>query len=240
MLRTWVEVSPCNRTAQAVNQWLPIAFKEKMPLLEELITSLGGISARKSVPKVTLDPTEILGTVECAWQDRVSAAGQPIPHYMGPCGQAAYNVSHLESAGTTLSGIVEPSWIELRQQNDCATADDYTLFDNFHGGCGDSVAANTAGWFVQSGADCVAEEVRLFESLTCRVSLGDVDVIDKNRVPRVHGWFSCSSRKDFSGLGGKASIKGSKSGCHFIHQFKAATGYRQKAIVKRLSSKRYC
>ena len=44
-----------------------MAFEEKMPLLEELITSLGGISARKDVPKVTLDPTEILGTVECAW-----------------------------------------------------------------------------------------------------------------------------------------------------------------------------
>ena len=78
-----------------------------MPLLEELITSLGGISARENVPEVTLDPTEILGTVECAWQNRILAAAQPIPHYMGSFGPAAYNVSHLESAGTSLSGAAE-------------------------------------------------------------------------------------------------------------------------------------
>ena len=174
-LPTWVEVPPCRQTAQALNEWLPVAFKEKMPLLEELITSLGGINARKDVPKVTLDPTEILGTVECAWQNRIVAAAQPIPHYMGSFGPAVYNVSHLESAGISLSGAAETSWTELRQQNDSAAADSYTLFDNFHGGCGGSVAAIKAGWFVQSGADCVAEEVRQFESLTGRVSLGDVD-----------------------------------------------------------------
>ena len=90
-LSTWVEVPPCNQTAQALNQWLPVAFKEKMPLrmLEELITSLGGISARENVLKVTLDPTEILGTVECAWQHRILAAAQPIPHYMGSFGPVA-------------------------------------------------------------------------------------------------------------------------------------------------------
>ena len=37
------------------------------------------------------------------------------------------------------------------------------MFGNFHGGGGDLVAATKAGWFVQSGADCVAEEVRHFE-----------------------------------------------------------------------------
>ena len=222
-LPTRVEVTPYERTAQAPNQWLPVAFKEKMPLLEELITSLGGISTRENVPEVTLDPTKILSTVEHAWQDRILAAAQPIPHYTGSFGPTAYSVSHSESAGTTLSGIAEPTWTELRQQNDAAAADSYTLFDNFHGGCGGSVAAIKAGWFVQSGADCVAAEVRQFESLTGRVSLGDVDIIDNNRVPRVHCWFSCSSCKDFSQLGGKIGIKGSKGGCHFIHQFEAAT-----------------
>jgi site-specific DNA-cytosine methylase len=230
-LPTWVEVPPCERTAQALNQWLPVAFKEKMPLLEELITSLGGISARENVPEVTLDPTEILSTVECAWQNRILAVAQPIPHYMGSFGPAAYNVSHLESAGTNLSGITEPTWTELRQQNDSAAAGSYTLFDNFHGGCGGSVAAIKAGWFVQSGTDCAAEEVRHFESLTGRVSLGDVDIIDNNRVPRVHCWFSCSSCKDFSQLGGKAGIKGSKGGCHFIHQFEAAAAAGAKVVV---------
>ena len=71
---TWVEVPPCERTTQAPNQWLSVAFKEKVPLLEGLVTSLGGISARENVPKVTLDPAEILGTIECSWQDRTLAA----------------------------------------------------------------------------------------------------------------------------------------------------------------------
>ena len=84
-LPTWVEVPPCERTAQALNQWLPVAFKEKMPLLEELITSLGGINARENVPEVTLDPTEILSTRECAWQNRILAAAQPIPVIWSSC-----------------------------------------------------------------------------------------------------------------------------------------------------------
>ena len=77
----------------------------------------------------------------------------------------------------------------------------------------------------------MAEEVRQFEFLTGRVSLGDVDIIDKNRVPRVHCWFSCSGCKDFSQLGGKAGIKGSKGGCHSIHQFEAAMAAGAKAAV---------
>ena len=230
-LPTWVEVPPCSQTAQALNQWLPIAFKEKMPLLEELIVSLGGIKARKEVPKVTLNPTDILNPGDCQWQDRILAAAQPIPHYMGSFGPAAYNLNHLKSAGTTMGGAAEPTWTQLRQRNDLAAGDSYIFFDTFHGGCGGSVAAIKAGWFVQSGADCVAEEIEQFETLTGRVSLGDVDIIDNKRVPSVHCWFSCSSCKDFSELGGKAGINGAKGGCHFIHQFEAAKAAGAKVVV---------
>ena len=58
-----------------------------------------------------------------------------------------------------------------------------------------------------------------------------MDIIDNNRVPRVHCWFSCSSCKDFSQLRGKASINGSKGGCHFIRQFEAATAAGAKVVV---------
>ena len=120
---------------------------------------------------------------------------------MGSFGPEAYSLGHLSTMEATMGAATESTWAELRQQNDLAATDSYTLFDNFHGGCEGSVAAIKAGWFVQSGADCATDEVKQFETLTGRISLGDVDFIDNNRAPSVHCWFSCSSCKDFAELG---------------------------------------
>ena len=78
-----------------------------MPLLGELISSLGGIKARKIIPKVTLNSADILNPNECAWQPRILAAAQPIPHYMGSFGPEAYSLGHLSIMGATVGSATE-------------------------------------------------------------------------------------------------------------------------------------
>ena len=112
---------------------------------------------------------------------------------MGSFGPEAYSLDHLERGKDKL-GTMQQTWNQLRQKNDqLAMSKCYSLFDSFHGGCGGSVAAIKAGIFVQAGADWEIEEMKQFQSLTGRVSLGDVRMLRKSKLPRVHIWFSCSS-----------------------------------------------
>ena len=105
------------------------------------------------------------------------------------------------------------------------------MFDTFHGGCGGSVAAIQAGIFVQAGSDSEAEEVQQFESLTGRISLGDVRLVQPDRLPYFHIWFSCSSCKNFANLVDKKGNKGTKGGNMFEAQFTLAAAAKAKVVV---------
>ena len=100
------------------------------------------------LPAVTLLPDDILSPPDLRWQDRITAAAQEIPHYMGSFGPLAYDTSHVASK-QSLSGA-SLQWRELRQQNDMmATIPCYSVFDAYHGGSGATEAAINAGLFVK-------------------------------------------------------------------------------------------
>ena len=179
---------------------------------------------------MTLLPDDILSPPDLRWQDRITAAAQEIPHYMGSFGPLAYDTSHVASK-QSLSGA-SLQWRELRQQNDMmATIPCYSVFDAYHGGSGATVAAINAGLFVKAGADIEPEEIDQFESLTGRISLGDITLLQAERIPATHGWISCSSCKDFSGLGSRKGSAGSKGGDHFTEQFRGAAASGSLFVV---------
>ena len=230
-LPVWVEVPVCEQTAGALNEWLPMALEQDMPMLKELIDSLGGVAAAQHMPVVSLNYEEVSSKLDTSWQKRVQAAAQPISHYMGSFGPGAYSLDHLTKSDGKL-GATEQNWNQLRRTNDqLAKAKCYSMFDSFHGGCGGSVAAIKAGVFVQAGADWAVEEMKQFQALTGRASLGDVRVLCKDRLPKVHIWFSCSSCKDFSSLGSKKGIKGTKGGSLFTKQFDDAKAAGAKVVI---------
>ena len=179
----WVEVPPC-KDAHAINEWVPVALESEMPMLQTLLESLDGVAAKSNMPAVSLSADELLSPLENSWQRRIHAAVKPIPHYMGSFGPQAYCTDHLDSSTSEAIGNRSHSWHDLRKLNDqLAASTCYTMFDTFHGGCGGSVAAIQAGIFVQAGSDSEAEEVQQFESLTGRISLGDVRLVQPDRLP---------------------------------------------------------
>ena len=227
----WVEIPPC-KDAHAINEWVPLALESEMPMLQTLLESLDGVAAKSDMPAVSLSADELLSPLENSWQKRIQAAVKPIPHYMGSFGPQAYCTDHLNSSTSEAIGNRSHSWHDLRKLNDQHAASTcYTMFDTFHGGCGGSVAAIQAGIFVQAGSDSEAEEVQQFESLTGRISLGDVRLVQPERLPYFHIWFSCSSCKNFANLGDKKGNKGTKGGNMFEAQFTLAAAAKAKVVV---------
>ena len=226
----WEQVDPTD-DVRALSQWLAEVWTSKIPMLDELLACLGNVSAIPNLPPVSLNPDELLQPVDNAWQKRVSAAAVQIPDSLGSFGPMAYSIEHLQHAPDAVSGC-EYTWKQLRKRNDrLATSPNYTMFDAYHGGCGGTVAAIRAGIFVKAGADIVDAEVRQFEKLTGRTSLGDVGQLLANRIPNVHIWFSCSSCKDFCPLGSKKGAEGSKGGDQFCEQFTGAEAAKAKVVV---------
>ena len=216
----WQEEQP-NADAHAISDWLPEALESMFPMLDTLLQSLKHVKALSLLPAVTLSTDDILTAPDFRWQDRIKAAAQEIPHYMGSFGPMAYDTSHLTSDQSLSGGSLQ--WSEMRELNDLmATIPCYSVFDAYSGGCGATVAAINAGMFVKAGSEIEAEEINHFEALTGRTSLGDITLLQPDRIPATHVWISCSSCKDYSGLGSKQGTKGTKGGDHFTKQFRAA------------------
>ena len=151
-LPEWVKVPVCKHSADTSNEWLPMALEQEMPMLQELVDSLGGVVAAHHMPEVSLNYEAIGSKLDTSWQNRIHATSEPIPHYMGSFGPETYSLSHMEKSDKL--GSSEQSWIQLREANDqLAKSRCYTMFDSFHGGCGGTIAAIKAGVFVQTGAD---------------------------------------------------------------------------------------
>ena len=149
---------------------------------------------------------------------------------MGSFGPLAHDTSHVASKQSLYGASLQ--WRELRQQNDMiATIPCYSVFDSYHGGSGAKVAANNARLFVKAGADIEPGEIDQFEALTGRISLGDITLLQSERIPATHGWISRSSCKDFSRLGSKKGPAGSKGGDHFTEQFRGAAASASLFVV---------
>ena len=216
----WQE-EQANADAHAISDWLPQALESMFPMLDTLLQSLKNVQALSLLPAVTLTPDDILTTPDFRWQDRITAAAREIPHYMGSFGPMAYDTSHIATEQSLAGSSLQ--WSELREQNDLlATVPCYSVFDAYSGGCGATVAAINAGMFVKSGSEIEPEEIDHFEALTGRTSLGDITLLQPERIPATHVWISCSSCKDFSGLGSRKGTEGTKGGDHFTKQFRAA------------------
>ena len=137
---------------------------------------------------------------------------------MGSFGPMAYDTSHLTSDQSLAGGSLQ--WKELRELNDLlATFPCQSVFDAYIGGRGATVAAINAGMFVKSGSEIEAEEIDHFEALTGRTSLGDITLLQPDRIPATRIRISCSSCKDCSGLGSRRGVEGTKGGDHFTKQF---------------------
>ena len=81
-------------TVVAANEWLPHALYQKLPCLEELLSAVDGMRAQQASISVKLSHEESLQPIDDAWQDRVQAAAQPIPCYMGSFGPMTQWVHH--------------------------------------------------------------------------------------------------------------------------------------------------
>jgi site-specific DNA-cytosine methylase len=151
---------------------------------------------------------------------------------MGSFGPQAYCTDHLDINTSGAIGNRSRSWHDLRKLNDQHAASTcHTMFDTFHGGCGGSVAAIQAGISVQAGSDSEAEEVQQFESLTGRISLGDVRLVQPERLPYCHIWVSCSSCKNFANLGDKKGNEGIKGGNRFEAQITLTATTKAKVVI---------
>ena len=226
----WQRVEACDEV-KALSQWLAHSWDSPFPLLDELITSLGDVTAIPNLPPVSLHPEELLNPPDKSWQRRVVAAAVQIPDTLGSFGPMAYSVDHIHTETPQVAGCTL-SWKQLRARNDrLATAPGYSLFDAYHGGGGGSVAAIMAGIFVKAGADIAEPEIHQFEQLTGRTSLGDVLSLVTDRIPNVHIWLSCSSCKDFCPLGSRRGSNGAKGGDHFIQQFVGAKAANARVVV---------
>ena len=165
-------------------------------MLDKLLQSLKNVQALSLLPAVTLTPDDVLTTPDFRWQDGITAAAREMPHYMGSFGRMAYDTTHITTEQALAGRSLQ--WSELREQNDLlATVPCYSVFDAYSGGCGATIAAINAGMFVKSGSEIEPEEIGHFEALTGRTSLGDITLLQPERIPAAHVWISCSFAKIF-------------------------------------------
>ena len=63
----WQRVEVCDEV-KALSQWLAHSWDSPFPLLDELITSLGDVTAIPNLPPVSLHPEELLNPPDKSWQ----------------------------------------------------------------------------------------------------------------------------------------------------------------------------
>ena len=225
----WVHMEPSAEVI-AISEWLPEALKSEFPQLENLLSDMKSKAAKVKMPECALSPEEIAAKPDTRWQDRVAAAKVPIPHWMGSFGPMAYSTDHLiDPDEGQKTGATNMTFREMQLANRTAKGA-YTMIDAFSGGCGASMAAIYAGLQVVTGMEIQPNEIGIFESLTGRCSLGDVDSLDSNRMPLTHILNTCSPCQDFSSLGKRVGVKGER-GSLFPQQFRLAVKVEAKVVV---------
>ena len=88
-LPEWIKVPVCKQSADALNEWLPMALDQDM---QELVDNLGGVAASQNMLEVPLNYEGINSELGTSWQSRIRAAEEPIEHYMGSFGPEAYSL----------------------------------------------------------------------------------------------------------------------------------------------------
>ena len=66
-LSEWVNVPVCKQSADALNEWLPMALEQETPMMQELVDSLGGVAAAQHMPEISLNYDEVGRRLDISW-----------------------------------------------------------------------------------------------------------------------------------------------------------------------------
>jgi len=235
---------------RAVRDWLPYAMEAAYPSARRLIDELQYTTVRPVATHRGLNAAAIVangndwraraaaceihfesdvGFFQCSYDEAAWARVADPPKTGSCCDSTRAYLGPLDSGGFTS----KLSFQDLALMNDRASG--YTVTDACHGGCGASMAAVHAGLRVTQGWDIFPPAIKVFETLTGVVSLGDISHVALDRLAFSDILMSSTMCNVWSPAAvhtarGQEGLK-SPAGQLFTKQFTWARAVSAKAVV---------